>query len=817
MQIYTSNNSSFPDQVVPDAEKQTWEYGLKVAKAIEGEWFSNEMNNGYRFDSTYTNFHNLRLYARGEQSVQKYKDELSIDGDLSYLNLDWKPVPVLAKFVDIVVNGMSQRSYEVKTMAQDPESVKKRTAYAQRIIEDIQLKQFDEQVQEQFGIDLSQSKKDENAPQTIEELPAHMQLNYKQSIEIAEEELINQVLDKNKYHLIRKRLNYDLAVLGIAATKTTFNRSNGIVTDYVDPARIVYSYTEDPNFEDIYYVGEIKNLSLVEIKKQFPYLTAEELIKMQQYQGNKNYARNWNGRTNDQSIQVLFFEWKTYANQVWKIKETPTGLEKALEKGDTFNPPETENFKKAFRAIEVLYSGAKVLGYENMLEWKLAENMTKPFGDTVKVNMSYNICAPRMYRGRIESIVSRTTGFADMINITSLKLQQVISRMVPDGVYLDVDGLAEVDLGNGTNYNPREALNMYFQTGSVVGRSLTQDGEMNRGKVPIQELQSSSGGAKIQALISTYQYYLQMIRDVTGLNEARDASTPDKNALVGLQKLAAANSNTATRHILQASLYLTLKTCENIALRATDALMFPLTRMALQNSVSTFNVATLDEIKDANLHDFGIFIELEPDDEEKAQLEQNIQVALQTQSIDLEDAIDIRNISNLKLANELLKKRRKQKQAKDQQMQQANIQAQAQANQETAEKAAMYEVQKQQAIAETSLQIEKGKSDFQIQQMQVDGQIKKELMAQQFGYDQQLKTMDLRQISTKEKDIEDRKDERTRIQATQQSKLIDQRKNDLLPTDFETNTTPNLGGAEQPLPAPEGMMGGQDQVQLQPE
>jgi hypothetical protein len=381
-----------------------------------------------------------------------------------------------------------------------------------------------------------------------------------------------------------------------------------------------------------------------------------------------------------------------------------------------------------------------------------------------------------------------------MIQITSLKLQQVISRMVPDGVYLDMDGLAEVDLGNGTNYNPAEALNMYFQTGSVVGRSLTQDGEMNRGKVPIQELQSSSGGQKIQALISTYQYYLQMIRDVTGLNEARDASTPDKNALVGLQKLAAANSNVATRHILQASLFLTLKTCENIALRATDSLMFPLTRMALQNSVSTFNVATLDEIRDANLHDFGIFIELEPDDEEKAQLEQNIQVALQQGSIDLEDAIDIRNINNLKLANELLKKRRKQKQARDQQMQQANIQAQAQANQETAEKAAMYEVQKQQAIAETSLQIEKGKSEFQIQQMQVDGQIKKELMSQQFGYDQQLKTMDLNQMSQKEKAIEDRKDERTKIQATQQSTLINQRQNDLQPVDFQSVEQQNLGG-----------------------
>ena len=620
-----------------------------------------------------------------------------------------------------------------------------------------------------------------------------MQLNYKQSIELAEEELISQVLDKNKYHLIRKRLNYDLTVLGIACVKTAFNRAEGIKLEYVDPARIVYSYTEDPNFEDLYYVGEVRSMSLPDIKKHFPHLTSDELLKIQKYQGNREFTRGWNGRVDSQTIQVLFFEWKTYANQVWKIKETASGLEKSLEKTDTFNPPETENFKKAFRAIEVLYSGAKVLGFENMLEWKMAENMTRPYADTVKVNMSYNITAPRMYRGRIESLVSRVTSFADMIQLTHLKLQQVISRVVPDGVYLDMDGLAEVDLGNGTNYNPAEALNMYFQTGSIVGRSLTQDGELNHGKVPIQELQSSSGGSKIQSLITTYQYYLQLIRDVTGLNEARDASTPDKNALVGLQKLAAANSNTATRHILQASLYLTLKTCENIALRASDSLMFPLTKAALQNSVSTFNVATLDEIVDANLHDFGIYIELEPDDEEKALLEQNIQMALQTQSIDLEDAIDIRNINNLKLANELLKKRRQQKQIKDQQIQQANIQAQAQANAEQAERAAMNEVQKQQALAETTLQIEQGKSQYEMQRMQTEMQIKSQLMEQQFGYDMQLKQADVGQVSQKESEIEDRKDKRTKLQATQQSKMIQQRQNDGPPVDFENEDEFKLG------------------------
>jgi hypothetical protein len=622
-----------------------------------------------------------------------------------------------------------------------------------------------------------------------------MQLNYKQSIEIAEEELINQVLDKNKYHLVRKRLNYDLTVLGISAVKTTFNRSEGIVLDYCDPAKMVWSYTEDPNFEDIYYVGEIKNVSLPELKKQFPNLTNDQLAKIQKYEGNNSFTRDWNGRYDNQTVQVLYFEWKSYTNQVFKIKKTNVGLEKVIEKQDTFLEAEdNDNFKKAYRSIETLYSGAKILGFEDMLKWEMSENMTRPYADSVKVNMSYNIVAPRMYRGRIESLVSRITGFADMIQLTHLKLQQVLSRIVPDGVYLDMDGLAEVDLGNGTNYNPAEALNMYFQTGSIVGRSMTQDGDQNLGKVPIQELQSSSGGNKMQSLIQTYQYYLQMIRDVTGLNEARDASTPDPDSLVGLQKLAAANSNTATRHILQGSLYLTLKTCENISLRAADALMFPLTKMSLQNSISNYNMETLQELSKLSIHDFGIFIDLEPDEEEKQMLEQNIQVALQQGGIDLEDAIDIRNINNLKLANELLKKRRQEKQKLEQQQKQQMIEAQAQANAQASEAAAMAEVQKNQALNETNIQFEQAKSQFEIQKMQTENELRKELMAEQFGYDMQLKEMDMQAVKQKEKDIEDRKDERVRIQGTQQSKMIDQRKNGLLPTDFESNQPDNLGG-----------------------
>lgn len=792
--VYTNYNSSFPDQVVPAAEKLSLEYGEAVGRAIENEWFRNTRSGGDRFMANYQNFHRLKLYARGEQSIQKYKDELAINGDLSYLNLDWKPIPVISKFVDIVVNGMSQRSYEIKAFAQDPESLKKRTNYAERIMRDMMAKDFLDNVQSTLGVNMY-STDPESLPNDVKELGLKMQLEFKESVEIAEEQAIDTILDKNKYDQSRKRVLYDLVVLGIGATKTNFNPTEGITIDYVDPASLVYSYTEDPNFEDLYYVGEVKTLSLSEVKKQFPYLSDQDLQEIQKF-GNSpgNYLRNYAGDNTDDQVNILYFEYKTYNDQVFKIKRTDTGLEKALEKPDTFAPPPNDNFERVGRTIEVLFSGAKILGQNKMLKWELAENMTRPFADTTKVKMNYSICAPRMYKGRIDSLVNKVTGFADMIQLTHLKMQQVMSRMVPDGVYVDVDGLAEVDLGNGTNYNPAEALNMYFQTGSIVGRSLTQDGDINRGKVPIQELQSSNGMAKLSALIQTYQYYLQMIRDVTGLNEARDGSTPDKFALVGLQKMAAANSNTATRHILQAQMYITLSTCENIALRLADALAYPLTAQSLKQSISTYNVGTLEELATLQIHDFGIFLDLMPDEEERAKLENNIQTALSAGLIGLDDAIDIRNISNIKTANEFLKVRQAEKAKRDQEAQQANIAAQAQANAQLAEQTALAETQKQQVLTEQKIQLEQAKMQFSIQQLQQEANIKKQLMGEEFSYNMQLAEMSTRSQMGKENNKEDRKDDRAKLVATQQSELINQRQNNAPPKNFESSGMDVLGG-----------------------
>ena len=790
-------NSFFPSQVASDAEKMSEEYGLRVGRAIQDEWFKSDSGTT-RFRSNQNTFHRLRLYARGEQSIQKYKDELSINGDLSYLNLDWKPVPIIPKFVDIVVNGIAERTYDLKAFSIDPVASKKRTEFVENMLNDMYASDFAKKIQNALGINTLYNE-EKDIPENEEELNLHMQLNYKQSIEIAQEQAINNVFESNKYNLLKKRVDYDITVLGMGCVKNSFNTAEGIKLEYVDPADLVYSYTESPYFDDIYYVGEVRRVSIVELKKQFPQLTNEDIEDIEGYgAGNsKLYNKSYTAESQDRNyVYVLYFEYKTFENQVYKIKQTSTGADKAIQKTDEFDPPKDarSRFEKVNRSIECLYEGAKIVGLEKMLKWQKAINMTRPKSDITKVQMSYNIVAPRIYKGKPESLVSRMTSFADMIQITHLKLQQVLSRMVPDGVFLDADGIAEVDLGNGTNYNPQEALNMYFQTGSVIGRSMTQDGEFNNGRVPIQELRASGGNTKIASLINSYNYYLQMMRDVTGLNEARDGSTPDKNALVGLQKLAAANSNTATRHILQGGLYVTLKTAEAISLRIADVLEYSNTSESFIQSLGKFDMATLAEISELHIHDFGIFLELAPDEEEKQLLENNIQMAITQKQIELDDAIDVREIKNLKLANQLLKLRRKQKFERDRQIQMENIQAQSQSNTQAAQAAAAADMQKQQGVAQSKVQIAEAQTQFDIAKLEREAAIKKELMEFEFQLNMRLKEAEADVIKNKEKYKEDRKDERTKIQASQQSELIDQRKSGTPPKNFESAGFDNLGG-----------------------
>ena len=786
--------SGFPSQFVSDSEKATKEFGLQIGQAIQYEWFKRD-GGSCRYYDQFRDFHRLRLYARGEQSIGKYKNELAVDGDLSYLNLDWTPVPILPKFVDIVVNGMQDRMFKVSAYAEDAMSQSKRSKYQDMIQGQMVAKDVLTTIKENSGVNPFTMDPDD-LPENDEELSLYMNLNYKPAIEIAEEEAINTLLADNKYSDLRKRFDYDLTVLGLAIAKHEFLPGAGVKVDYVDPANVVYSYTEDPHFKDCFYWGEVKTLPIVELKKIDPTLTNEDLEKISKYsQSFYNYYNTAQFQQNDifykDTATIMYFNYKTTKKMVYKKKVYDNGNSKMIEKDDQFNPPaemmEEGNFEKMEKTIDVWYEGVMVMGTNIILKWEMSENMVRPKSASQHAIPNYVAVAPRMYKGNIESLVRRMIPFADLIQITHLKLQQVIARTVPDGVYIDADGLNEVDLGTGGSYNPEDALRLYFQTGSVIGRSYNQDGEYNQGKVPIQQLTSNSGASKANMLINNYNHYLGMIRAVTGLNEARDGSTPDPNSLVGIQKLAALNSNTATRHILDGSLYIYRSIAEALTYRVSDILEYADFKDEFINQIGKYNVSILKDIKDLYLYDFGIFIEVSPDEEERAQLEQNIQMALSKQDINLEDAIDIRELRNIKLANQLLKVKRIKKQERDEKMamQKQSITAQQQLkSQELAAKTAM---QKVQAESQAKMQLKQAEIAFEIEKMKNEAMLKTQLMDKEFQLNMQLRGVDEKSLSQRENQREKAKSQRISQQNTQQSQLINQRKNNLPPKNFESN------------------------------
>ena len=792
--VVNISSTAFPSQFVSDSEKATPEFGLQVGQAIQYEWFRKD-GSQCRYYNQWGEFNRLRLYARGEQSVQKYKNELAIDGDLSYLNLDWTPVPILPKFVDIVVNGMTDRLFKVKAYAQDAMSQAKRSKYQDMIESQMLAKDLLLKIQNETGVDPFVTNPEE-LPQTDEELSLYMQLKYKPAIEIAEEEAINTILDENHYQDTRKRIDYDLAVVGIGIAKHEFLPGAGVQVSYVDPANVVYSYTEDPFFKDCFYWGEIKTVPMTELLKIDPTLTREQMEEISKYSQSwydyYNTARFYeNSLFYRDTCTLMYFNYKTTKKMVYKKKILDNGSTRVIEKDDKFNPPlemmEEGRFEKLEKTIDVWYNGVMVMGTNFILKWELAENMVRPKSASQHALPNYIAVAPRMYKGAIESLVRRMIPFADLIQLTHLKLQQVIARTVPDGVFIDADGLNDVDLGTGAAYNPEDALRLYFQTGSVIGRSYTQDGEFNNARVPIQQLTSNSGAAKTQMLIANYNHYLDMIRSVTGLNEASDGSTPNPNALVGVQKLAALSSNTATRHILESGLFIYRSLAEALTYRVADILQYADFKDDFANKIGKFNVSILNDIKDLYIYDFGIFIEISPDEEQKAQLEQNIQVALAKGDINLEDAIDIREIKNLKLANQLLKLKRVKKQEREDKMamqKQEMIAMQQMQSQEFAAQTAMQQVQLE---AQAKMQFKQAEVAFDIEKLKAEAELKRMLMAEEFNYSMQIAGVKEMSLGDREKMKEDSKSKRISQQNSEQSKLINQRKNNLPPLSFESN------------------------------
>jgi len=783
---------SFPSQNDNFEVQKSSDYGLQVAEAIQYEWFRRNGASCRYYDQR-DEFHKRRMYANGMQGTAKYKTYFAVNGDMSWLNLDWRIVPVIPKYCDILVNGISQREFSIKARAIDPTSVQERVNKKENLEKDMVTKDFIVQAKEQLGVTLGSVPVDK-IPESKEEIDVQMELEYKPQIEVSNELAVSTVFEDNGYNqMVRRRIEKDIVEIGVGAAKHRYTPNDGIKVEYVDPANLIWSYTEDPYFQDCFYFGEYKNVNLSEVYKEFPYLTEDQRQRLQDISSSWNnyYELNLTGQPQDVldgKIGLLYFNYKTSREKVWKKKKNSKGGMKVIPKSSDFIYKGTgdADFEKLTKIEEVWFEGVLVLGTNILLEWEVCKNMVKEKSNLSKALPNYVVNAPKMYKGFIDSTVNRIIPFADDIQMSWLKLQQIKQRVVPDGQYIDIDGITGINLGEGNKYTIDDALNMYFQTGSVIGRSSTSGGEFNNGKVPIQEVRHSSGQDKISSLWNSIQISMDMIAQATGVNQAIDGSNPDKNSLVGIQKMAAYSSNVATRHILEGSMFITRELAKCISMRISDVLQFSQSKNDLVRKISSLNVDSLETIKKLYLYDFAIFIELTPDDEERAKLESDISFEIQQGNLGVEDKYAIMNIKNIKLASKYLSVRKKKKMEEMQNRKMEEIKAQTEGNAESAQAAASSKAELINLEGQSKAMVEQARVKAEIEKMNQEANLKLMLMEKEFQYQMQLKGIEVEGMKSKEEMKEDRKDERTKLQATQASKMVEQRKKDLPAINFES-------------------------------
>lgn len=786
-------NYPFPSQLDTFENKIKKEWGLKLGFAISAEWFTSYFGMPCLYYTQRRDFIERRAYANGLQSMEKYKDSIGTNGDLSLLNLSNKPISRIRKLSDIVINGFCNRGYSVRATAIDQVSQEDFQKYRKQVENDMLAKDVVVKAKETLGVDVSTLPIDQ-IPESNDELNLHLQLNYKPSIELSEELAIETVLKENKYDDITNRLLIkDLVELGVAWVKNRFVPDKGILIEYANPENKIHSYTDDPYFRDCYYHGEFKTVMISDVLVEFPNISDEDKAKLEQ-----STIAWWNYHSIPQNQRIkgtcnlLYFTYKTTREKFNKVKEKANGekivsdAKSVFFKDELIAKNQKEDFKRVSKVDEILFEGILVLGTEILLKWEVAENMARPESNKQKVMDQFYGIAPNKEKGFIGSLVQRMIPIDDLIQICELKAQQIIQRIIPDGYQIDVDALAEMDLGDGKVLSPMDHFNMMMQTGSIFVRSYGAGGEYNYAKLPITELKTGDSLGKLQALKATRDGYIQDQLDVIGLNKASDASTPDKDSLVGLQKLASLNTNTATRHILDADLYLTKSTCESITYRIADILRYyPELKKDLIRKIGATSVEDLESVSNLHLYDFAIFLDLFLDDEEKAKLEADMTMAVEKGYMNLADKYRVMNVKNVKQARELMSILIAKYQKKQQEIKQQDIQANAQAQMQSAQQAEQFRQQtlqmemqaeqmKQQAIGQAEIAKENTKGEWAMKLEQLKGQNAMQVAQVQGGV--QMNKMQY---------LEDKKDERVTKQATQNSEMIAQRHEKGQPIDFE--------------------------------
>ena len=809
--MYGDNKTSkkgFPSPLETREVKESISYGLQYAKAIENQWGSLDQENSLMRRRRDTFLKN-RAYANGTQDTAIYRQLLtSMDpnnGDGSFLNLDFTPVPILPKFARIVVNKILSREPYPNLEAVDPLSSSEKDRERQKMEALIKAKKDLADIKEKTGVDVADV---ESLPDTLEEAEIFMGNNIKSSSEIAAQIATNMTLQWNDFHdsVYRRSVN-DIVTLGMAVVKRSNDPNYGIKTDYVDPIDFVHNEVKDPSFGDMIYAGHIKRMPIHELKRLAgDQLTEEEYKKIAENvktkSGNRSHKMSqsvYDPESNrahygydEFMVDVLEFEFLSVDKMYFEEKESRYGNVGFYQKEEGYKAPTNSVYRREVKCLEnqTVYGGYYVLGCDKIFSYGLKTNIPKNLYDLSKANLSYSVVATNIDNMMPKSMVNSCIGFADQLQLTHLKIQQAVAKAKPDGIIIDIEGLENVQLGKGGELQPLELHDIYEQTGVFYYRSKNPEGGFQN--PPIREI--GNAVRNINEFIGLYNHYLRLIRDATGINEMMDASTPKGDTLVGVQQQAIAAGNNAIYDMTHASLVLFKKVCSDIVKCLQVLPVGSVIYEAYTNAVGQANMEVLSSFENLPMYNFGVRIVKEMEDTEKQYLEQNIQVALAQKELDIEDAIAIRQLKDVNQAERLLIVRRAKRIARNQQMAMQNSQQQAQIQQQSAAAASQARQQELQMEAQLKAQEMQMKAQLEMQMEQVKHQFRKEIELIRAQATLGFRTEEQEFKEKLEVLKEDRKDERVEKQAVEQSKLISQRKGER--SELTDGPETQVGGAQ---------------------
>ena len=793
--MYNNDNKrtgSFPNPLSSREEKLSKEYGLKYAKSIEAQWGKTQDNNS-SYKKRNDTFERNRDYANGTQDTNIYKqlltslDPNNVDGSLT--NLDYTPVPILPKFARIVANKILSRNPYPNLEAVDPISSSEKNKEKIRLKTQVQVKKELADLKAETG-GLVLDKDPDLLPDTLEEADIFLNTNVKTDAEIAAQIGTNMTLQWASFNdNVYRRCVNDLVSCGMAVVKRTNDPSYGIKPNYIDPASFVHSFTEDPNFEDMVYAGNIKSITIQELKRlvgdaleeeDFEKL-AKKAAKSKSHSTSSFSSSRYNSSSKKTSygydeyrIDVLDFEFLSVDCMHFEEKENRHGNTNFFYEGFSYKEKSGKGvFERTPHKMEIatVYGGLYVMGTDYICNYGLTTNVPRNKHDISKARMSYSVVATNMRGMMPKSMVDSCIGFADMLQITHLKLQQSIAKAKPDGLIIDIEGLENVQLGKGGELQPLELHDIYEQTGVFYYRSKNPEGGFQN--PPVREINNSI--RNVNELIGLYNHYLKMIRDTTGVNEAMDSSSPKGDALVGVQQQAIAAGNNAIYDITNASMILFKKVCEDVVKCLQIIPSESVLMRVYQNAIGEENMKVLSSFNDLPMYNFGVSVQKEMEDNERNYLEQNIQMAINQKEIDLEDAIAVRNLKDVNQAERLLVVRRKKRieRAQAQAMQNSQMQSQqAQQAAQAASQARQQELQMEAQIESQKLQL---KSQLEIEVAKAKHELQKEIETIRATATLGFKTDDQEFSEKLEVLKEDRKDSRVKKQASEQSKLLSQR------------------------------------------